>query len=211
MQTLGLSSKPQPTDNLFKRLFWPAIESQYDVDLIGQQGFWVCTIVALLSLILLVFLGMPIVGAFTALVFFLGGCGVRQRSVAAAALVFSIYLINLAIGVVLGSFGNPLIQLVVLMLLFANVRATIMSRRWMARPVDSTDQEFPERSLETISDKFANRLPPVVWSKGRYVFFPLAGILLLLTIVGVVVMKRHAAMAAPISQDTTTTLDVAPR
>jgi hypothetical protein len=39
------------TDNLFKRLFWPRIESHYDVDLLGQQGFWVCSIVAVLSLI----------------------------------------------------------------------------------------------------------------------------------------------------------------
>jgi hypothetical protein len=51
METLGLSSQPQPTDNLFKRLFWPRIESHYDVDLLGQQGFWVCSIVAVLSLI----------------------------------------------------------------------------------------------------------------------------------------------------------------
>jgi hypothetical protein len=129
MQTLGLSSKSQSTDNLFKRLFWPAIESQYDVDLLGQQGFWVCTIVAVLSLVLMIVFGTPITGIFTALVFFLGGCGVRQRSVAASATVFALYLINWAGGVVLGSVGNPLVPLVILMLLFANVRATILSRR----------------------------------------------------------------------------------
>jgi len=71
MQTLGLSSQPQPTDNLFKRLFWPRIESQYDVDLLGQQGFWVCTIVAVLSLIVMIVLGTPVTGLFSALVFFL--------------------------------------------------------------------------------------------------------------------------------------------
>ena len=87
MQTLGLSSQPQPTDNLFKRLFWPAIESQYDVDLIGQQGFWVCTVIAVLSLGMMTLLHMPLTGLFTAVVLFLGGCGVRQRSVAAAGLV----------------------------------------------------------------------------------------------------------------------------
>src|ERR1700691_5952777 len=110
MQTLGLSSKPQPADNIFKRLFWPAIESQYDVDLLGQQGFWICTVVAVLSLVLTAILGTPISGAFTALVFFLGGCGVRQRSVAAAALVFCLYLVNFVGGIAIGSFGNPLIQ-----------------------------------------------------------------------------------------------------
>lgn len=210
MQTLGLSSKPQPTDNLFKRLFWPAIESQYDVDLLGQQGFWVCTIVAVLSLIVMIVLGTPITGVFTAFVFFLGGCGVRQRSVAAAAMVFTLYLVNWAGGIVIGSIGNPLIPLVILMLLFANVRATVMSRRWMAQPVDSVDQDFPERSMETVTDRFANKLPVAVWPKSRYVFFPLAGILLLLTVAGVVIMKSRAAVTSG-SRTTTTTLEVTPR
>jgi len=208
MQTLGLSSQPQPADNLFKRLFWPAIESQYDVDLLGQQGFWVCTIVAVLSLVVMIILGTPITGVFAALAFFLGGCGVRQRSVAAAVLVFSLYLVNFVGGIAIGAFGNPLIQGVVLMLLFANVRATVLSRRWMAEPVDPIDQEFPERSMMTITDRFANKLPAAVWPKTRYIFFPLAGILLLLTVAGVVIMKRQARAAVP--DDTTTTLEVTP-
>jgi hypothetical protein len=209
MQTLGLSSQPQPADNLFKRLFWPAIESQYDVDLLGQQGFWVCTIVAVLSLVVMIILGTPITGVFAALAFFLGGCGVRQRSVAAAVLVFSLYLVNFVGGIAIGAFGNPLIQGVVLMLLFANVRATVLSHRWMAQPIDPIDQEFPERSMTTITDRFANKLPAVLWPRTRYVFFPLAGILLLLTVAGVVVMKRQARAAVP--EDTTTTLEVTPR
>ncbi len=209
MQTLGLSSQPQPADNLFKRLFWPAIESQYDVDLLGQQGFWVCTIVAVLSLVVMIILGTPITGVFAALAFFLGGCGVRQRSVAAAVLVFSLYLVNFVGGIAIGAFGNPLIQGVVLMLLFANFRATVLSRRWMAQPIDPIDQEFPERSMTTITDRFANKLPAVLWPRTRYVFFPLAGILLLLTVAGVVVMKRQARAAVP--EDTTTTLEVTPR
>ena len=209
MQTLGLASKPQPADNIFKRLFWPAIESQYDVDLLGQQGFWVCAIVALVSLVVMIVLGTPVTGLFSALVFFLGGCGVRQRSVAAAAMVFALYLINWAGAIVIGTVGNPLVPLVILMLLFANVRATAMSRRWMAKPVDSVDQEFPERSTETVTDRFANKLPAAVWPRSRYVFFPLAGILLLLTIVGVAVMKRRAA-ERPASGSSTTTLEVSP-
>lgn len=210
MQTLGLSSKPQPADNIFKRLFWPAIESQYDVDLLGQQGFWICTVVAVLSLVVMAVLGTPVTGAFSALVFFLGGCGVRQRSVAAAVLVFCLYLVNFIGGIAIGSFGNPLIQGVVLMLLFANVRATVLSRRWMAQPVDSIDQELPERSMTTIADRFANRLPATLWPNTRYVFFPLAGILLLLTVAGVVIMKRQATRKTT-PQDNATTLEVTPQ
>jgi hypothetical protein len=210
MQTLGLSSKPQPADNIFKRLFWPAIESQYDVDLLGQQGFWVCTGVALLSLVMMLVLGMPLTGIFTAVTFFLGGCGVRQRSIAAAVLVFILYLANIVGSWVLGSFGNPLIPFVVLMLLFANVRATVLSRRWIAQPVDPIDQEFPERSMETVADRFANRLPGLLWSKSRFVFFPLAAALLLLSIIGVVMMKRQATATAATPTNITTTLEVTP-
>ena len=210
MQTLGLSSQQQPTDNLFKRLFWPAIESQYDVDLLGQQGFWVCTVVAAFSLAVMVVLGTPLTGFFSALVFFLGGCGVRQRSVAASAMVFFLYLVNLVGGIAIGSFGNPLIQGVILMLLFANIRATVLSRRWMAQPVEPIDQEFPERSMETMSDRFANKLPAAVWPNGLYVFFPVAGILLLLTVAGVVIMKRQATVKPMTPEGQTTTLEVSP-
>jgi hypothetical protein len=155
-------------------------------------------------------LGMPFVGIFTAVVFFLGGCGVRQRSISAAVLVFTLYLTNIVGGWVLGSFGNPLLPLVVLMLLFANVRATVLSRRWMAQPVDPIDQEFPERSVETMSDRFANSLPATMWSKCRYAFFPLAGILLLLLITGVIMMKRQAAVAATAPSTITKTVEVTP-
>jgi hypothetical protein len=210
MQTLGLSSKPQPTDNIFKRLFWPAIESQYDVDLLGQQGFWVCTGVAVLSLILLVVVGMPISGFVTAAIFFLGGCGVRERSIAASVLVFLLYLWNLIAGIVLGAFGNPLIQFVVLMLLLANVRGTILSRRWVAQPIDVDGNELPERSQTSLMERFANRLPVKVWPISRYLFFPLAAIMLLLSIAGVSMSKRRAGVPAISRPDTSTTLEVAP-
>jgi hypothetical protein len=208
MQTLGLSSKPQPADNLFKRLFWPAIESQYDVDLLGQQGFWVCVVVAVLSLAMMLILGMPLTGLFTAVVYFLGGCGVRQRSIAAAALVFALYLANFVGGIILGSVGNPLIPVFVLMLLFANVRATVLSRRWMDQPTDLVDQDFPERSVETVADKFANKLPALLWPKSRYIFFSLGGILLLLSIIGVGMMKKQASTRRTTQTGSTTTLEV---
>jgi hypothetical protein len=113
-------------------------------------------------------------------------------------------------GLVLGSFGNPLIQFVVLMLLFANVRATVLSQGWVAQLVDLIDQEFPERSMETVADRFANRMPAKLWPKCRYVFFPFASILLLLSIVGVVMIKRQAALAATLPERTTNTLEVTP-
>lgn len=206
MQTLGLSSKPQPTDNIFKRLLWPSIESQYDVDLLGQQGFYVCVVVAVMSLAFLTILGMPFLGLFTAVVYFLAGCGVRERSVAAAAMAFALYLTNFVGGLVIGVGGNPLIQLVVLMLLFANVRATLLSRRWSAQPTDNTDFDFADRSTSGLLDRFSNQLPGKVWPIGRYLFFPLAVLLLLLTLLGLVAMKR--ASAVHVEEPMTKTLEV---
>lgn len=209
MQTLGLSSKPQPTDNLFKRLFWPTIESQYDVDLLGQQGFWVCTVVAVLSAIML-FPSMPVVGIATAIIFFLGGCGVRQRSIAASISVCLLYLVNFIGnfigGIILGSAGNPLIQLAILMLLFANVRATILSRRWFSQNLG--DHELPERLTDSLTDKFSNKLPTKLWPIGRYIFFPLTGIVLLLTIAGFVMLSRMPRRYHP--NPTSQQIDAAP-
>ncbi|WP_260704915.1 hypothetical protein [Edaphobacter flagellatus] len=210
MQTLGLSSKPQPADNLFKRLFWPAIESQYDVDLLGQQGFWVCTVIALMSLVLLSIMGTPIAALLTALTFFLGGCGVRQRSTAASLLVCLLYLANFVGGMIVGSPGNPFIQAVVVMLLFANVRATILSRHWMAQSAEPLDQEIPERLTETITDKFSNILPSRIWPIGRYVFYPLVAIMLLLTIVGLAAMKTQAGIHRTASP-TTEQIEISPK
>jgi hypothetical protein len=195
MQTLGLSSTSQPTDNIFKRLFWPSIENQYDVDLLGQQGFYVCVVVGGLSLLLLTVIGNPIIALLTASVFFLAGCGVRERSVAAAAMAFTLYLTNFLGGFVIGTVGNPLVPLFVLMLLLANVRATLMSRKWSAQPTDGTDFDVAERSTSGVMDRFANRLPAKIWPVGRYCFFPLAGVLLLLTVAGLIIMKRNAEAA----------------
>jgi len=210
MQTLGLSSSPQPTDNIFKRLLWPAVESQYDVDLLGQQGFWVCTIVATLSLVLMLALRMPITGLITAIVFFLGGCGVRERSIPSALLVFVLYLWNLVGGIILGSFGNPLLQIVILMLLFANIRATILSRRWVAEPFEDGENELPERSNSSLSERFANRLPEKLWPTGKYVFFPLAIIVLLLSVVGTAMNASRAHAATMLRPENSTTINVAP-
>jgi hypothetical protein len=210
MQTLGLSSKPQPTDNLFKRLLWPAIESQYDVDLLGQQGFWVCTIIAVMSLVLLV-MGTPVIAVVTAIIFFLGGCGVRQRSIPASIFVSLLYLVNFVGGITLGSPGNPLIQTVVVMLLFANVRATVLSQRWITQPVGTGDQELPERLTESFTDRFSNVLPAKLWPVGRYVFFPMVVITLLLTIVGFVAMKKQAGTRKIPTTSTSQQIEISPQ
>ena len=77
MQTLGLSDSTTRSESRVKSLFWPTIQSGVDVDYLAVQGFWVCTIVGVISLVTLAVAGQPIVGVLVFLVFHLGGAGVR--------------------------------------------------------------------------------------------------------------------------------------
>ncbi len=63
METLGLSDSSQRSDGRLKSLFWPSIQNGTDVDYLGTQGYWVCTIAAVLSCVFLVINNQPITGA----------------------------------------------------------------------------------------------------------------------------------------------------
>jgi hypothetical protein len=189
MQTLGLASEIKPTDGMFKRLFWPTIENQYDLDLVSVQGFWVCVIVGVLSCVLLLATGQLLVGFLIAATYLLGATGVRQRSIAAAILIFLCYSTDRIGGIFMGQPNFGVIPIVSLLLLFANVRATVLARRWRSSGTPE-HTEAPELSHESVTDKLANGMPARVWPIGRFVFFPLAGILLLLTVVGVAMYPR---------------------
>ena len=196
MQTLGLAAPEQPTDGMFKRLFWPTITNQYDVDLVGQQGFWVCVAVAVLSVVTLLIGGHFLIAVLVGGTYFLGGTGVRERSISAAVLIFCCYLLDRLASyqmmyLSLGG-GNPLVGLIALMLLFANVRATILSRRWRASETPSEVAELPERSMGSFSDKMANAMPAAVWPIGKFFFFPFAGLLLALTFVSMLLAPNTA-------------------
>jgi hypothetical protein len=192
METLGLSSKPQKSDNIFQRLLWPTIYNQYDVDLLGQQGFWVCIALGTLSGVLLLLTGQFLVGLLTVFVFFAGACGVRERSVSAASVIFAIQLISLLSAYFISGLPpSPVISIVILMLLLANVRAAIISSRWIAAPPEESDTDLPERSTFTAADRFANTLPVTLWPKIKYVFFGVSALYLVLTIVGAVFLTTH--------------------
>ncbi len=77
--------------------------------------------------------------------------------------------------------SSPLIGLVALMLLLANVRATLLARRWNVSGENPDREEALDRSTSSIGDKLSNVMPTTVWPKGRFVFYPLASLLLLLT------------------------------
>src|SRR6266702_3109672 len=205
MQTLGLASAPQPTDGLFKRLFWPEIANGYDIDLVGQQGFWVCVAVAVIATLMSLFTGHPLLGVFVGATYSLGALGVRQRNATAAVLIFLCYFLDRVVSVetmVLGMAGggNPLLGIVATMLLFANVRATILSRRWLASTAPNEISEMPERSTSSFGDKLANVLPAKLWPRAQYAFFPLASLLILvslLSVLGLPMLKKQAAANPP--------------
>jgi hypothetical protein len=199
---------------MFKRLFWPDIENQYDVDLVGQQGFWVCFAVAVITTVVSIVTGQTVLGIVIGVTYFLAGLGVRQRSVAAAVLIFSCYFLDRIFQLEstwlgLGGGGNPLVGIVATMLLFANIRATVLSRRWQAPETPVDVSELPVRSTDSLGDKLSNALPEALWPKTRYIFYPLASILLLVSVVGVIsapLMKRPRVPA----KTPNTTLTVRP-
>ncbi len=195
MQTLGLASEQKPTDGLFKRLLWPTIENGYDVELVSKQGFWLCVIVAILSTLSLVATGHAFFAVLVGLTYFLAGVGVRERSLAAAILIFCCYLLDriasyAAIPYGFGA-GSPVIGIVGVMLLFANVRATVLARTWRRSESFVEAAEFPERVNDSFSDRFANVWPGAIWPRGQFVFYPIATALLMLTLTGMVVIARQ--------------------
>jgi hypothetical protein len=73
MQTLDLSGSEVRSESRLKSLFWPSIRTGSDLDYLGTQGFWVCTVVAAVSLVFFIISGKPMLGAFIFLFYFLGG------------------------------------------------------------------------------------------------------------------------------------------
>lgn len=85
MQTLGLTDDARSESRL-KTLFWPTIQSGADVDYLGAQGFWVCTIIGAITFITLLATGSPLMAASMLLFFHFGGVGVRERDLFAATI-----------------------------------------------------------------------------------------------------------------------------
>ena len=190
MQTLGLLQESKRSDGRLKSIFWPTVENAWDVDYLGRQGFWICLIVAAFQLAVALLTGNPIVivaGAASALVFLLGGMGVREASWPAAALVFSIYFAGLLF--TLASRQLPgILTIIAAGILLSNVRAAFLASEW--RPA-AEDEDRPARFNETWGDKLADQLPAKAWPVLQIPFFGLAALLLLLSLAAVVFALLH--------------------
>jgi hypothetical protein len=186
MGYLGLSGPAEKQDNLVRRIFWPG-DSAADVDMLGQRGFWICALVGTVSFGVFLANGHWVLAVLTLLFFWLGGVGVREHSTSAAVLVAGVFLLNQAASLMAGIFPG-VIAIGSTVLLLTNIRGTQIAARWAKRG----DQDlFPERMGDTWRDKLVDQMPARVWPKARVVFFSIAGIYILLAVLGTVALARH--------------------
>ena len=191
MQTLGVSDSTPKSEGRLKSLLWPSVRSGSDVDYLSIQGYWVCTIVAAMTLVLSLLVagsaGNPmmvliIVGSSTlfSLFFYVGGIGVREGSRFAAAIVFAVYALDTAIFLFTSAVSAALlIKLAFTVVLFSNLRATWIGARWVPGTEDSA---LPPRRKETLGDQFVDQWPKWIWPKIRIPYYVFAGLVALLTL-----------------------------
>lgn len=192
MQTLGLSDSTSRSESRLKSLFWPSIQSGADVDYLAVQGFWVCSIVGLMSLVFVGLLaGQPITGFLIFLLFHFGGVGVREHNPYAAAIVLIYYVIDLLASIVLlfaTSPGIGVVKIIVTALLLSNLRATWIASGW--KP-DSEEAALPPRMGETFFDKLADKWPALIWPKIKWVYYVFSFGYLALTVAGLIILAMR--------------------
>jgi hypothetical protein len=182
MQTLGLSDSTPRTENRLKSLLWPSVETGSDVDYLGTQGYWLCTMVAVVSLVVLAVSGHAVIGVVVFLFDYLGGTGVRERSRYAAAVVLAAYLLDTLV------VGLSVPRVIFSALLLSNLRATWIASRW--KP-ESEEAILPPRLNETWSDKLSDKVPTWLWPKVRILYYVFsAGYLIFVTRAVVVMLDR---------------------
>ena len=152
----------------------------------------------MLSGLVLTVQGSWLVGLLALLTFCLGAAGIRQRSIAASVLVLAMYSLGIVGGWILAMLGkarpgNPLLSIVLIMLLSSNLRAVILSKQWLEQ---GTDTEFPERTDGPFTDAVVNRYPALSWPSGRYVFFALAPVYILLSLLGLLAIAKATQQRA---------------
>jgi len=192
MQTLGLSESTPRTESRLKSLFWPSIQSGADVDYLAVQGFWVCTLVGMMSLGFLALAHQPITGVLVFLLFHLGGVGVREHNPFAAAVMLVYYVVDFLASILFlfaNSPGIGVIRIIITALLLSNLRATWIADHW--KP-DSEEAALPPRLGDTFTDKLCDKWPAFIWPKIKIVYYIYSFGFLVLVVAGlVVVMLRR--------------------
>jgi len=192
METLGLSRPPVRNENIFRHIFWPSADS-VDADMLGQQGFWICLLLALLTVIEAVFKGHVLLSVLFAIFYFLGGIGVREHDIASAISVTAIYVLNV-IGVELMARQFPgWLVLFVMLILASNVRGCWIASKWLG----SGDPDIvPMRMNENWRDKLVDQMPARVWPRLRAAFYVLAFLVFMATLAGVIVIAARGPISS---------------
>jgi len=188
MQTLGLSDSTPRGESRLKNLFWPSIQDALDVDYLGAQGYWLCTIVGAVNFLFLALTRHAILGALTLLFYYLSGVGIREHSrySAAVALVFTIADLVASFAMAAPSAFKILFAA----LLLSNLRATWIASGW--KP-GSEEAAPPPRFRATWTDKFADRLPSWLWPKARIPYYIFSMAMVCLWVVGMAAMISQGA------------------
>lgn len=179
MQTLGLSDSTIRSDGRLKSLFWPSVESGADVDYLAVQGFWVCTAVGVVSLVLLSVGNHPIVGLLVLIFFHFGGVGVREHNPFAAAIMVVYYLLDTLMT------GIGIVRIIIGALLLSNLRAAWIADHW--KP-ESEEAALPPRFADTFADKFADRWPAIIWPKIKWLYYVYSFGFLAMTVSGIIIL-----------------------
>ena len=173
MQTLGIGAPESPSDSRLKTLFWPSVRNDVDVDYLTTQGFWLCVFVGSMTLVVGFFSGNYSV-AFDAVFFYLGGIGVRQRSIVAAVSVLVVYALSTFVGMAAsyaGGGSGSVVRVFATALLLSNVRAVWLASKW--RKSGMADESPPVFEL-SFMDKISDVMPARVWRWSRFPFYVFA-------------------------------------
>lgn len=124
----------------------------------------------------------------TALYFYLGGVGVRERNFFAAVIVFFLYFLSTVLMLQMLFTMGGIVRIFICALLFSNMRATWLASQW--KP-ESEEAALPPRFGETLGEKFADKLPQILWPKLRIFYFIFALGYLVLTVIGLGMLAAH--------------------
>ena len=117
--------------------------------------------------------------------------GVREKSWPAAGVIVVLYFLDTLYTILSGLFLTPggVLRIVFLGLLVTNLRATFIASEW--RPA-AEGEDLPQRFSDTLRDKLVDSWPPKLWPRLQVPFYVLAGLWLILSLLGLagVVLMR---------------------
>lgn len=183
MQTLGLSESTPATDNRLKSLFWPSVKTATDVDYLGTQGYWLCTLVAVVTFVFALIGNQLLFGLLYLMFYYFGGVGVRERSRYAASVVLVMYAAETVLLWKTMLPGTIVFHVILSALLLSNLRATWIASNWSPA---SEEAAAPPRLSGTWGDKIADQLPMWLWPRMKLLYYIYSGgfVAMMLTIWG---------------------------